>query len=162
MEERKTIFDYLGQVFCTFGITIMCMAVLTILFGEDAKESSRLCVFSNKGIPAAIGFQYFTLSAITVFARYFFFTDAFLKKGSILARTVGMLLVVVAVIACFIYAFDWFPIHMWQPWAMFFICFGICFFISLGVTCIKERMDNKKMEEGLKKLQRQWGTEDNQ
>lgn len=160
MEEKKTFFDYIGQVFCCFGFTMICMAVLTVLFGEDAKGISTMFALSNKGIPVEIMAQYLLLSALIVFARFFFFTDMFLKKGSIVLRTIGMLLVVVSLIACFIYLFDWFPVHMWQPWVMFFICFFICFGISLAVTILKERIENKKMEEGLKKLQKQWEVQD--
>lgn len=160
MEEKKTIFDYIGHVFCCFGFAMICMAVFTVLFGESAKEISTMFALSNKGIPVEIMAQYLVLSALIVFARFFFFTDTFLKKGTIALRTIGMLLVVVSLIASFIYAFDWFPVHMWQPWVMFFICFFICFGISLAVTILKERIENKKMEEGLKKLQKQWEVQD--
>ena len=38
MEERKTLFDYMGQVFMIFGITMLILSFLDMIFGDNAKE----------------------------------------------------------------------------------------------------------------------------
>lgn len=67
-------------------------------------------------------------------------------------RTLCMLVSVVLIMTAFIAAFQWFPIGMWQPWAMFFLCFGISFLVSCLVMALKEKAENKQMEEALRLL----------
>lgn len=69
-------------------------------------------------------------------------------------RTICMLAAEVAVIAVFVITCGWFPVAMWQPWAMFFFCFGICFVLSFAVTLLKTRLEERKMEEALERLKR--------
>ena len=69
-----------------------------------------------------------------------------------------MLITVVIINLTFIIMFKWFPVRQWQPWAMFFICFGISFAGSWLVMITKEKTENKKMEEALRRLKE---TEDN-
>ena len=85
MEERKTIFDYLGQIFMIFGITIAILNVFCILFGEDAKEFSTMFSLGNQGISVPIMFQFLIISAIIVTLRFIFFTDVWIKNMSVLA-----------------------------------------------------------------------------
>lgn len=59
---------------------------------------------------------------------------------------------VVVLIGFFAYFFGWFPIDMWQAWLGFFVSFGTCFAISLFIMKWKEKVENRKMEEGLKRV----------
>ena len=63
-----------------------------------------------------------------------------------------MLMIIVIVMAAFVIVFQWFPANMWQPWVMFLICFGISFAVSYLVMIIKEKTENRQMEEALKRL----------
>lgn len=63
-----------------------------------------------------------------------------------------MFLSIIAVIAFFIFRFDWFPVMMWQPWVMFFVCFGICAGVSVALSVLKEKSENRKMQEALERL----------
>lgn len=152
MEEKKTIFDYLGQVFCVFGIAMTIMAVFCLLFGEESKEISTMFALGNKGLPVETMGQFLGVTAFIVGLRFLFFTDVLIKTMSIFMRTLLMLISVVAVIGVFVYCFGWFPVDMWQAWLMFLVCFGISFAVSLLVMSWKEKLENRKMEEGLKKL----------
>ncbi len=152
MEERKTIFDYIGQVFMIFGITICILNVFCILFGEDAKEYSAMFSFGKEGLAVPTMLQFLLVSACTVANRFLFFTETFIKNMTLPVRTVCMVIVEVAVTAVFIIAFGWFPTDMWLPWVMFLLSFGICFMVSLAVTVIKTRVENQRMEEALKRL----------
>lgn len=152
MEEKRTIFDYMGQVFIVFGFAMLVLNVFCLVFGESAKGFSAMFELGSKGIPAKVSFQFLCVSVLIVGIRFVFSTDVFIKKMPIWLRTICMLIMIVIVIAVFVIAFHWFPVNMWQSWAMFFICFGISFFVSYLIMIIKEKTENKQMEEALKRL----------
>lgn len=155
MEERKTIFDYLGEVFMMFGITMMILIILALCFGEKAQTYSTLYTFGNKGLGLATMLQFFVALIIITGLKHLFFTDILIKNMSMAARTVSMLACVLAVIISFAICFDWFPVDMWEPWVMFFLCFGICFGVSVGITVLKERSENRKLEEALERIKKE-------
>ncbi len=155
MEEKKTIFDYVEMVFTTFGFTIVILTLLCFLFGEDAKEISSIFSLGKEGLSIAIMTQYLMVSVLIVALRFLFFTDVVIKNMSVTVRTLCMLLSVIGIIVFFIIRFGWFPIDMWIPWFMFIACFGICFVVSTMIAILKERTENKKMEEALTRLKQQ-------
>ena len=157
MEERKTIFDYLAQVLIVFGFTMLVITIFCLAFGDSAKDLSAMFALGGKGIPVEIAFEFLGVSVLIVGVRFLFFTDICIKKMPIWLRTIGMLTAAVIIIAVFIIVFHWFPVNMWQPWAMFFICFGISFLGSYLVMVIKERVENKRMEEALQRLKEREG-----
>lgn len=63
-----------------------------------------------------------------------------------------MLSAVVVVIVIFTVLFGWFPVDMWESWAAFFLTFGLCFAGSLTVMHLKEKAENRKMEEALRRI----------
>ncbi|MCM1559568.1 MAG: hypothetical protein NC123_08490 [Butyrivibrio sp.] len=152
MEKKKTIFDYLAQVLLIFGFAMLTLNIFCLVFGESARDLSAMFALGNKGVPTEIAFQYLCLSVLIVSAKYLFFTDALIKKMPVALRTVCMLAAVIIIIAAFVILFHWFPARMWQPWAMFFLCFGISFLGSWLVMTIKEKTENRRMEEALQKL----------
>lgn len=155
MEEKKTIFDYLGQVFMVFGITVVILNVLCALFGEGAKEISSMFSLGNQGISVPVLFQFLAASSIIVLLRFLFFTDVLIKKMPVILRTVCMIGLVLLTIIIFIVVFDWFPTNLWQPWCMFFLCFGVCFMISMFITIMKENIENRKMKQALERLKQE-------
>lgn len=152
MEDRKTIFDYLTQMMVVFGVSMLILNVFCLAFGDSAQNFSAMFALGNQGVPAEIAFEFLGISALITGIRFLFFTDIWIKKMPVWARTVCMSVCVITVIAVFIVWFGWFPIDMWQPWAMFLICFGVSFAASFLVMVIKERVENRKMEEALKRL----------
>ena len=84
--------------------------------------------------------------------RFLFFTDVIIKNMSVIARMIWMVVLVLFMISAFIIIFKWFPADMWQPWVMFFLCFGVCFGISMVLTVAKEKAETRKMEEALERL----------
>lgn len=153
MEERKTIFDYAGQVFLIFGFSVVILCVLTLLVGEDAKEVSTMFRLGNEGLTIATMGQFLLTSVLIVLWRVLFFTDMWIKKLSVSARAVGMVCCILLTIIVFILIFGWFPVNMWQPWVMFFACFAACFGVSTGVMALKERAENRRMAAALKRMQ---------
>ena len=152
MEKKRTIFDYMGQVFMIFGITMVVLNIFCILFGESAKDYSLMFSLGNQGLSVQTALQFFLVSICITTLRFLFFTDLLLKRMSILWRTVFMVIAVVIVIGVFIVMCGWFPINMWVPWLLFFLSFGVSFGISMAVTIWKERIENRKMAEALERL----------
>lgn len=154
MEKRKTILDYIGEVFSIFGIAITAIYIFCFFFGDDAKEFSSMFSLGSNGISLATAAQYFLVSTFIVALRFVFFTDTIIKKLSIPMRTVCLISSVLILISLFIIIFDWFPIGMWLPWIMFIGCFGISFVISFTVSFINEKAENKRMEKALALLKK--------
>lgn len=159
MEERKNILDYLAQVFVIFGIMLLAISVICVLTGEEAAEKSTMFRLGSDGIPMETIYQYLLTSICVTGLRFLFFTDVLLKKMSVTGRTVGMLGTVVALIGVFSYAFGWFPVNEAEGWIAFLVCFGICFVISAGVSALKESMENRQLEDGLRNLKKKHNKE---
>lgn len=152
MEEKKSVFDYLGEILTVFGFTMLAMNIFCAVFGSSAKEFSTMFALGNEGLPVTIAFQFFCISVLIVGIRFVFFSDTLLKNMPIWLRTLCMLVSVIVLITVFVIAFGWFPVMMWQPWVMFIICFSISFLGSYAVMLIKERVENKRMAEALQRL----------
>ena len=152
MDEKKNAFDYLAQILIIFGSTILVMNIFCLAFGNTAKDFSSMFALGNQGLSVAVTFQFLCVSICITGTRIVFFTDMWIKKMPIWLRTLCMLVSVVLIMTAFIAAFQWFPIGMWQPWAMFFLCFGISFLVNCLVMALKEKAENKQMEEALRLL----------
>lgn len=152
MEEQKTIFDYLGQVMITFGFSVVVMNVLCLLVGEEAREVSTIYSLGKEGLSVATMLQFLVVAVCITGLRVLFFTDRIIRQMSITVRTVCMLSAVVVVIVIFTVLFGWFPVDMWESWAAFFLTFGLCFAGSLTVMHLKEKAENRKMEEALRRI----------
>lgn len=152
MDKKKNILDYLAQVMIVFGFTMLVMNILCLGYGDSAKDFSSMFELGSQGIPVKTAFQFLCVSLLVIGLRIIFFTDMLIKKMTIWLRTICMLVSVVIVIAVFITMFHWFPVDMWQPWVMFFVCFGISFLGSYFVMVLKEKAENRRMEEALQRL----------
>lgn len=152
MEERKTIFDYLGQIFVTFGFSILTLNIFCVLVGDGAQDVSTIFSMGKEGLSVTTMMQFLGVSAVITGLRAFFFTDKVVKSMSVVARSACMLTSIVALVVLCAVLFGWFPVTMWQSWAGFFLTFGLCFVGSMCLMTLKERMENRKMEEALQKL----------
>lgn len=152
MEEKKTIFDYLTQVMVIFGFSVFILNIFCIVFGNSAKDFSAIFELGSRGVSVKIIFQFLCISILITGIRFLFFTDIFIKKMQIWLRTICMLITVVLIIAAFVIMFDWFPVDMWQPWVMFLICFAICVSGSYCVMATKEKLENRQLEDALRRL----------
>lgn len=154
MEERKTIINYMEQVLTTFGMIVIMLIALGEFFGERARDISGLFRLGAEGLSTETLLQFLVISMLETLLQFIFFTDNLIRQMSIVRRTMGMLLSTVGVVIVMNLLCGWFPVNMWEPWALFVFCFGICFVVSVGVMSAKEKMENRKMEEALEKLKR--------
>ena len=157
MEEKKTILDYLAQMMIVFGFAMLTLNIFCLVFGDSAKDFSTLFSLGDQGIPVEVVLQFVCVSALITGARFVFFTDVIIQRMPIWLRTICMLLLIVTIITAFIVIFHWFPVNMWQPWVMFFVCFGLSFLGSCFVVMVKEKVENRRMEEALQRLKEKEG-----
>lgn len=158
MEKRKTVFDYLAQVMIVFGFTMLALNVLCVVLGNSAKDFSAMFELGDQGIPAKITFQFLCVSALIIGVKLIFFTDMLIKNMPIWLRTICMLTVIIVIIVIFSAAFKWFPVDRWQSWAAFLISFGLSFLGSYLVVVMKEKIENRKMEEALRRIKEKEAT----
>lgn len=159
MEEKKTILDYCASVFITFGFAILVLSIFCVLVGEEAWEVSSLYSMGKEGLSVATIMQFFGMSVCITLLRILFFTDSVIKKMSVTLRTICMLVCIIGLIVMCAAVFGWFPVNMWQAWAGFAVSFGLCFVGSCLVMLLKERTQNRRMEEALARLKEQEKTE---
>lgn len=152
MEDRKTIFDYAGQVFITFGFCIVALNLLCILVGEYAQDVSSIYSMGKEGLSTATMMQFFGVSVCITGLRFLLFTDRIIRQMSITSRTVCMLMSIIVMVVLCAAVFGWFPVDMWQSWVGFFVTFGLCFVGSMLIMQLKEKSENRKMEEALRRL----------
>lgn len=159
MEERKTIFDYVGTIFSTFGFSVVLLNVFCLLFGEQAQDFSSIFSMGKEGLSTETMMQFLGAAVLMVFLRFLFFTDRIIKNMSVVLRTLCMVLTAIGIVVIFILRFGWFPVDQWLSWFMFFLSFGICFLVSSLIAVLKEKSENKKMEEALARLKQEGGME---
>lgn len=152
MEERKNVLDYLTQVMLIFGVTLLAIAFVCRLAGDDAMEYSTMFALGSQGVPIDTVWQYLLSSACIAGLRLLFFSDAVIKKMSIVKRTIAMMISVIALVGVFAWLFGWFPVDELKYWMFFLVCFGISFAASVIASAVKEDMENKRLEEGLRLL----------
>ena len=152
MIKKSTIFDYLTQIMIIWGISVLSLCLFCSLFGEVAKQYSSMFQLGKTGVAVVTLMQYLLSSVIITSLRWLIFTDILIKRVSIVIRTVVMFGCVILLTGIFAAIFQWFPIDDIKSWIMVFVCFFVCSCISVVVSAIKEKSDNKKMQEALEHL----------
>ena len=133
MKENTTIFDHIGNILNTFGVSVLVLLFVCGVFGDDAREMSSMFQLGSKGLALETMLQYLAVAVVIEIIRSFFFSDRFIKNASNTLRSGGMVFTIIMVVVLFIIAFDWFPVNKALPWIMFLVSFGICF--SIVKTC---------------------------
>lgn len=154
MLKRSSIFDFLTQVFVVFGFSIICVSVFCLIFGEEGKEVSTMFALGKEGITIATLAQYLGAAVIITTFKQLFFTDRIIKNWSMAARTIGMVVCDIAMVAVFARVFGWFPVDMVEAWIGFFISFIICTACGVGISVLKEKSENKKLQDALENFNR--------
>lgn len=152
MIRKSSVFDYLANVMFVYGIAIISLCLFCVLFGEDAAEVSSMFRLGSAGISIDTLMQFLLFAVILSGLRWLFFTDRIIRNLSIAFRTIWMFVCIIVLMGVFAAVFQWFPVDMAMPWVMFFVCFFIYASVSVGVSVLKEKSDNKKMQEALERL----------
>ena len=151
MEDNKTIFNYIGQVFTTFGIMILIFVALAAVVGEKVEGFGSLFELGEKGLALGTILQLLALSVIITVCQAILFTDKLIKSLSIVARNVAFYVAITVVIAAFVVIFNWFPINDFLAWIGFIISFAICSTIGVFISRMKEKAEDRKMNKALER-----------
>lgn len=152
MEDNKTIFNYIGQVFATYGMILFIFIIFGIMIGDIASGYSSLFELGNQGFSIATLLQLFVLAFIITVAQVAFLTDRWIKNLSLLFRNVLFFGIVVLTIVIFVILFGWFPIGDVKSWVGFVLSFVVCTAISVTISRLEEQAENRKMEQALNKI----------
>ena len=154
MEEKKTIFDYIGQLFATYGIIVAIFLIFGSCIGSLAKDHSTLFSLGKEGFAMNTLFELLLLAVIITGTQIVFLTDKWIKNMSLILRNVFFFGIIVIVMAVFAIVFGWFPVNEAKAWIGFFISFFICTLISITISKLEEKAENRKMEQALEKFQK--------
>lgn len=154
MEENKSIFSYITQLFATYGLIVVIFMIFGIVIGDLASEHSTLFSMKNAGFSISTLAQLFLLALVITVTQIVFLTDKWIKNMSMVIRYTLFFGIIVAMMILFSIVFAWFPINQVEAWIGFLISFLICTVISIAMTNLVEKAENKKMEQALKKLQK--------
>lgn len=155
MEQNKTIFSYIGQLFATYGVIVTIFIVFTCIIGDNAKNISTLYSLGNLGLSLATLVQLLALAGVITLAQVAFLTDCWIKSMNMIIRTVMFFVTICVGIVIFAVVFMWFPINNITAWISFAISFTVCTVISTFISKLKENAENQKMEQALAKIKRQ-------
>lgn len=155
MIKKNTIFDFMVNVMVIFGISVISICLFTFLFGKEAEEISTIFALGERGIPLPTIVQFLGMAFTITAIRWIFFSDKLMRNLSLALRVILMFITVIIMVAVFAAVFQWFPVNMVTPWIMFFICFAICTTVSVIISVLKEKSENKKLQEALELLKQE-------
>ena len=152
MEEKKTIFNYISQLFATYGVIVAIFIVFSLLIGNGADEYSTLFSFKDAalGIPTLL--QLLLLAVFITVSQVLFLTDRMIKGMSMVLRYILFFVTIMLVMIIMTVVFKWFPVDDPKAWCGSFISFIISMLISAFLTRLAEKSENRKMQEALDKF----------
>lgn len=154
MEERKTVFNYISQVFATFGIIVTIFILFSLLIGEGTGAYSTLFALGRAGLGIGTLLELLLLSAIITLVQVLFLTDRWIRNMSIVWRNVLFFLTVLAAIVAMIWLFGWFPVDDLLAWGGFLVSFVLSMGLSILISRLRERAENERMQAALDKYQK--------
>ena len=152
MEEKKTVFNYISQLFATYGVIVVIFIVFSLVIGNGADKYSALFSYKDAalGIPTLL--QLLLLALFITLSQVLFLTDALIKGMSMVLRYILFFVTIMLVMIIMTVVFKWFPVDDPKAWCGFFISFVISMVISALLTRLAEKSENRKMQEALDKF----------
>ena len=152
MEDKKTIFNYVGQMFSIYGVMIMIFIVINLIIGNEAGSVSTLFSLGSSGLSTATLLELFLLVLIVTAAQNIFLTDILIKNLALIVRNILFFATILIAITAFAVVFGWFPLDNVAAWIGFIVSFTICATVSAFLMRLEENAENKKMQEALKRF----------
>ena len=95
MEEKKNVFDYIGELFATFGIITGIFMILILVIGDLASGYSSFFEYGKQALSINTLFQLLCLSFIISVCRNILLTDRWVRQMSMLVRNILFFLAIV-------------------------------------------------------------------
>jgi len=130
-----------------FTCTVLAMSAAGMLFFRsetDIQETSSLFALAPLGLSYNTILQILGSSVILAFISTFLFSEIFLYKMRFLSRMIIFLLMALIIFSLFAVVFKWFSVNEPAGWIKFFISTFVCFFICIGLTFLKQKLEGKK------------------
>ena len=153
MLKKRTIFDFFGNVLMIYGISVLILATICHFVGNEASEVSTMFGMDGEGLRTETLFQFLAMVVLLVAYEWLFLSDLLIKNWPLLIRTICMFAAVIFSVGVFAAEFGWFPVNMPRAWIAFLVSFFVCAAVSICVSVLKEKSENKKMQEALDRLQ---------
>ena len=64
MEEKKSIFDYIRQLFMIYGVMVLMFVIFNLIIGDEAKSVSSLFALGSQGLLSATLLQLLFMALI--------------------------------------------------------------------------------------------------
>lgn len=151
MEEKKTIFNYISQMFATFGIIVTIFIIFSLVIGESSGDYSTLFALGNTGLTLGALAQLLLLAFIITVAQVAFMMDVWIKNMSVVLRNVLFFSSITTAIVVMVILCGWFPINDIKAWIGFVVSYVVCMVLGVLVSKLRERAENAKMQEALDK-----------
>ena len=151
MEEKKSLYYYIGRLFTTYGIIVLMFVIITDMIGGHAQGYSTLFELGKRGLTLNTLLQLFALAVIISVCRRILYSDSLIKSMSIIARNIIFFVVITVTITLFVIFFGWFPINDISAWIGFFISFAVSSAVAVIVSRMLERAENNRMNRALEK-----------
>lgn len=145
----KKIGDYLNRVFFIFGIIVFFLAVESFVVGEGAKAVTIIFTQEGLGLPSLILLQFLGLACVITALTQFTMSDNYFKNDSSTKRFAILVVLCFVATLIFIVSFNWFKMNSVISWLYFLLCFVLSFGFSVLLTAMKEKQENKKLEDAL-------------
>lgn len=157
MESKKTIFNYISDVFTMYGVIVFVYILLSLIVGDYVGDFSSLFRLGSAGLSTATLLQLLLLASIIVIAQNIFLADRWIKNMTVVLRNVLFFLTIMVATAVLIVLFDWFPVNNLKAWGVFILSFTISTLISGLLSRLKERAENASLQAALDKYNREKG-----
>lgn len=154
MDDNKNIFDYIKQLFTSFGIVVLLFIAINIIIGNEAGSVSSLFALGAKGLSTATLLQLLFLVLIITAAQNIFLSDLVIKNMALVVRNILFFATIMAAITIFAVVFGWFPLNNIAAWIGFIVSFAFCSVISSVIMRLEENAENKKMQDALNRLKK--------
>ena len=154
MEDKKTIFNYISQLFAIYGIVIAIFVAINLIVGNEAGSVSTLFALGSNGLSTKTLIELFVLVVIVTIDDNVFHTGLLIKNMSLIVRNILFFAVILVTIIVFAVVFGWFPLDNVLSWIGFIVSFSICAVFSAILMRLEENAENKKMQEALNRLKK--------
>ena len=154
MEEKKTVFNYISQLFAIYGVVVAIFVAINLIIGNDAGSVSSLFSLGSTGLSTKTLIEIFFLVIIVTIDDNVFHTDLIIKNMSLIVRNILFFAVIMVTSIVFALVFGWFPLDDVGAWIGFIVSFTVCAVFSAILTRLEENAENKKMQDALNRLKK--------
>ena len=147
MEDKKTIFNYISQLFAIYGIVIAIFVAINLIIGNEAGSVSTLFTLGSTGLSTKTLIELFVLVVIVTIDDNVFHTDLLIKNMSLIVRNILFFAVILVTIIVFAVVFGWFPLDNVLSWIGFIVSFSVCAVFSAILMRLEDGTDRERYYE---------------